>query len=125
VTLKRAAALAAAAGGLVLAQVAGMAVVAATGLPIPGAVAGLLLMLAALAAWGRIPLALSDLAALLLRHLNLFFVPAGVGLMAHLDLLARDGAALIIAIGVSTLVGMAVAAAVFVWASNPVSGGGR
>ena len=42
--------------------------------------------------------------------------------MAHLALLARDGAALTVAIILSTLAGLVVAAAVFLWARNKSSG---
>lgn len=101
---------------LVAAQTIGTALVQGLGIPVPGAVAGLVLMLAALTFAGSVPQGLGTLADLLLRHLNLFFVPAGVGLMAHLALLARDGGALLVAISVSTLAGLVVAGAVFVWA---------
>lgn len=109
-------ALALAGGGaaaLVAAQAAGTALVTALGIPVPGAVAGLLLLLAGLMVLGRVPEGLGRVADLLLRHLNLFFVPAGVGLMAHLALLARDGAAIAVAVVLSTLAGLAVAGWVF------------
>nr|WP_280179156.1 CidA/LrgA family protein [Pyruvatibacter mobilis] len=107
---------------LILAQIIGTAAMQGLGLPIPGPVAGLVLLLGVLAVSGGIPAGLGRLADLLLRHLNLFFVPAGVGLMAHLALLARDGAALTVAIILSTLAGLVVAAAVFLWARNKSSG---
>lgn len=107
---------------LVAAQLIGTALMQGLGVPIPGAVAGLLLMLVALAVAGGVPEGLGRLADLLLRHLNLFFVPAGVGLMAHLALLARDGGALMAAIAVSTLAGLAVAGVVFVWARKRSGG---
>ena len=107
---------------LVAAQLIGTALMQGLGVPIPGAVAGLLLMLVALAVAGDVPEGLGRLADLLLRHLNLFFVPAGVGLMAHLALLARDGGALMAAIAISTLAGLAVAGVVFVWARKRSGG---
>ena len=107
---------------LVAAQLIGTALMQGLGVPVPGAVAGLLLMLVALAVAGRVPEGLGRLADLLLRHLNLFFVPAGVGLMAHLALLARDGGALMAAIAVSTLAGLAVSGVVFVWARKRSGG---
>jgi putative effector of murein hydrolase LrgA (UPF0299 family) len=108
----------AAALALILSQMVGTAAMQGLGLPIPGPVAGLVLLLGVLAVTGGIPQSLGKLADILLRHLNLFFVPAGVGLMAHLALLARDGAALMAAITLSTLAGLVVAAAVFLWARN-------
>ncbi len=101
---------------LVAAQLVGTAFMQGMSIPVPGAVAGLLLMLLALAIAGGVPDGLGRMSDFLLRHLNLFFVPAGVGLMAHLGLLARDGGPLVIAIVVSTLAGLVVAGLVFVWA---------
>lgn len=116
-------AFAGAAAALVAAQLVGTYAMSALGLPIPGAVAGLLVLLAGLAVLRQLPDALDDVATLLLRHLNLFFVPAGVGLMAHLALLARDGGALAVAITLSTLAGLVVAAFVFMWANKGVPDG--
>lgn len=107
------------AAALVAAQAAGTALVTVLGIPVPGAVAGLLLLLAGLMALGRVPEGLGRVADLLLRHLNLFFVPAGVGLMAHLALLARDGAAIAVAVVLSTLAGLAVAGWVFMRLAAP------
>jgi len=107
---------------LVTAQLIGTALMQGLGLPIPGAVAGLLILLAAMAATGGVPEGLGRVADFLLRHLNLFFVPAGVGLMAHLALLARDGSALMVAIIVSTLAGLVVAGVVFTWARRRMGG---
>lgn len=112
----KAAALAGAALTLIAAQLIGTAIMQGLGVPIPGAVAGLLLLLLALAVAGSVPDGLGNLADFLLRHLNLFFVPAGVGLMAHLALLARDGGPLMVAILVSTFAGLSVSALVFTWA---------
>lgn len=59
-------------------------------LPIPGSVAGMLLLAAALRL-GWIPeRAMQPAAELLIRHLALLFVPAGVGVMVYADLLARE-----------------------------------
>ncbi|CDO60129.1 Antiholin-like protein LrgA [Candidatus Phaeomarinobacter ectocarpi] len=114
--MRLAAALFGGAIALIAAQLVGTAFMQGMGIPVPGAVAGLILMLVALAIVGGVPNGLGKLSDLLLRHLNLFFVPAGVGLMAHLGLLARDGGPLMIAIVVSTLAGLVVAGVVFVWA---------
>jgi putative effector of murein hydrolase LrgA (UPF0299 family) len=103
---------------LVTAQLVGTAFMQGMGIPVPGAVAGLILMLVALALAGGVPDGLGKVSDVLLRHLNLFFVPAGVGLMAHLGLLARDGGPLMIAIVVSTLAGLVVAGFVFLWAKK-------
>lgn len=116
--IRLAAALSGGAVALIAAQLVGTAFMQGLEIPVPGAVAGLILMLVALALAGGVPDGLGRLSDLLLRHLNLFFVPAGVGLMAHLGLLARDGGPLMVAIVVSTLAGLVVAGVVFVWAKK-------
>ena len=49
-------------------------------------------------------------AELLLAHLSLLFVPIGVGVILHLDLVAEHGLKLLAVIVLSTWVGMAVTA---------------
>jgi len=95
-------------------QLAGEALVAATGLPLPGPVAGMALMFAGLMLAG-LPEGLARIADTLLGHLALLFVPAGVGVMLHLPLLARDGAAIGVALVASTLATIAVTALVMRW----------
>lgn len=95
---------------LLLLQAAGEALVQAAGWPLPGPVLGLLMLLAAL----RIPALRAPVAAiaqLLLGHLSLLFVPVGVGVITHLELLDRHGLRLLAVIGVSTVLGLAVTAA--------------
>jgi holin-like protein len=70
-------------------QLAGDRLAAWTHAPIPGSVIGMVLLTAALESdllpmrWVR------DTADLLLRHLVLFYVPAGVGLVAYVDVFRR------------------------------------
>lgn len=92
---------------LLLFQAAGEAFAHATRLPLPGPVVGLVLLLAGLR-WERIRQPVAACADLLLGHLSLLFVPVGVGVITHLDLVAAHGAALVAAIVVSTWVGLAV-----------------
>ena len=47
---------------------------------------------------------------MLLAHLSLLFVPVGVGVITHLDLVSRYGGQLIAVIVLSTWIGMAVTA---------------
>jgi holin-like protein len=49
----------------------------------------------------------------LLGHLSLLFVPAGVGIVGHLDRLGGHGPALMLAIVVSTVLAITVGALVF------------
>jgi putative effector of murein hydrolase LrgA (UPF0299 family) len=102
---------------LVLAQLAGEEIAARFGLPVPGMVLGLALLLAALAARARrlgaaraVPAGLDGVARGLHAHFGLLFVPAGADIVSHLDLLAREGGAILAAVIGSTLVGIAVAA---------------
>ena len=62
--------------------------VIAFGLPIPGPVVGMALLFVSLIVRGSVTEELGSTANGLLRHLSLLFVPAGVGVMAHL---ARHG----------------------------------
>lgn len=102
-------------GGLCVALLAGGELAAFAGVPVPGAVMGLLLLLAGLFIANKMPAALEDMAGLLIRHLNLFFVPAGVGLMAYAALVAKDIWPILAALFISTLLGLAVTAFVFKW----------
>jgi holin-like protein len=96
---------------LLLLQAAGEALTHALRLPIPGPVVGLILLLPALQLRViREPVIVA--ADLLLAHLSLLFVPVGVGVIMHLDMLSRYGLQLALAIVVSTWVGMATTALV-------------
>ena len=75
---------------LLLLQTAGEALAHTFGLLVPGPVLGLMLLLLALQArWVRAPIQAG--AELLLAHLSLFFVPIGVGVITHLDLVTVYG----------------------------------
>jgi holin-like protein len=62
-------------------QCLGEALVFLSGFPVPGPVAGMLLLLATLVAWPRLHDTVEQGANELLRHLSLLFVPAGVGIV--------------------------------------------
>ena len=77
----------------------------ALGLPIPGPVIGLLLLLVAL----RLPsiqASVGEAANFLLSHLSLLFVPVGVGVMTHLGLLEAHGGRVVAVIVLSTWLGL-------------------
>jgi len=97
---------------LLLFQCLGEALVFVFGLPIPGPVAGMLVLLAALVAWPRLHAVIESGANELLRHLSLLFLPAGVGIIAA----AASGSGHWLAIGAavvtSTLATLAVTALV-------------
>lgn len=91
-------------------QLVGEAAVAALGVPVPGPVVGMVLLLVALMIHGAIPDDLGRTADALLSHLSLLFVPAGVGVMTHATLLGRDWPAVSAALLISTLLTVAVTA---------------
>ncbi|MEP7302807.1 MAG: CidA/LrgA family protein [Caldimonas sp.] len=94
---------------LLLFEAAGEGLVLVLKLPFPGPVVGLVLLLVGLRwAWIREPAQAA--AELLLAHLSLLFVPVGVGVVTHLDLVSRYGAQLIAVVVLSTWIGMAVTA---------------
>jgi len=71
-------------------QLLGEILVRLLGLPLPGALAGMLLLLAALLLLGRVPQALEQTAGGLLRNMMLLFIPAVAGVMLHFDRIARE-----------------------------------
>lgn len=88
-------------------------------LPVPGMVLGLGALLALLALRTRLygtaralPEGLGSVAGSLHAHLGLLFVPAGVGILAHGDLLAAEGTAILAAVITSTVIGIAVTGAI-------------
>jgi holin-like protein len=96
---------------LLLLQAAGELLTRVLALPFPGPVVGMVLLLFALR-WAPLREPIAAAAEFLLAHLSLLFVPVGVGVVTHLDIVARDGLALLAVVVVSTWVGMAVTAVV-------------
>ena len=95
------------------------------GLPVPGPVIGLLLLVASCSLRPRLAEMLRPVTLGLLGNLSLFFVPAGVGVVAHLGEFRSDGLAIALALTVSTALAIAVAALVFVWVVRATGGQGE
>jgi putative effector of murein hydrolase LrgA (UPF0299 family) len=93
-------------------QLAGELITRFSGLPVPGPVAGMVILFTLLAIKGSVPDDIGAVADTLLRHLALLFVPAGVGVMAHLGLLGQDWLPISVALVGSTLATIAVTALV-------------
>ncbi len=91
-----------------LCQFVGELIARGLGLPLPGAVVGLALLLVILIARSGPDPALRDTSNGLLRHLSLLFVPAGVGIVTELDALERNWFAILVSIVVSTAATLAV-----------------
>jgi putative effector of murein hydrolase LrgA (UPF0299 family) len=117
---------------ILLCQLAGEVFVRGLGLPMPGPVVGLLLLLVLLLARDRLkvlargPLqqdGVENASRGLLAHLSLLFVPAGVGVVQKLDLIAEHGIAIIVGLAVSVVVTLLVTVATFLFASRLMARG--
>ena len=97
-------------GLLLLFWLAGEGVVRATGLPLPGGVVGMGLMLALLAAQRLRPGSVRRGAQALLGEMLLFFVPAVLALVNHRELLGVVGLKLLAVIVLGTIAVMATTA---------------
>ena len=99
--------------GLLLFQLLGEAASQALVLPVPGPVLGMVLLAGFLIARGAVSRELEQAADFLLRQLSLFFVPAAVGVMANGQKIAREWLPLGASVVGSTVLTIAVTAAVF------------
>ncbi|MCK5165900.1 MAG: CidA/LrgA family protein [Rhodospirillaceae bacterium] len=83
-------------------------------LPLPGPVVGMGLLFLTLLIKGNLPEGLKKTSQGLLSHLSLLFVPAGVGVMMHMHLLANEWQAISVALVASTALTVLITAAVMV-----------
>jgi holin-like protein len=97
---------------LLLFQLIGETIARLGGLPLPGPVIGMALLFLTLTLRGNLPDSLRVTAGWLLQHLSLLFVPAGVGVVLYLSLIADQWAAISVSLLVSTVVTIAVSALV-------------
>ncbi|TFF27765.1 CidA/LrgA family protein [Jiella endophytica] len=93
---------------ILLCQLAGETISAASGLPLPGPVIGMVILFAVLAIRKGVPKDIGTVGDTLLSNLSLLFVPAGVGIMQHAARLEAEALPVVTAIVVSTLVTIAV-----------------
>ncbi len=112
---------------ILLCQLAGEVFVRGLNLPMPGPVIGLLLLLVLLLARDRFKIlargplqqdGVENASQSLLAHLSLLFVPAGVGVVQKLDLIAEHGIAIIVILAASVVVTLVVTVATFRLASR-------
>jgi holin-like protein len=117
---------------ILLCQLIGEVIVRGLGLPMPGPVLGLLFLLLLLLARDRFALlaigplsggGVENASRVLLANLSLLFVPAGVGVVQKLDLLAEHGIAIIVVLAVSVVVTLLATVATFVLASRLMTRG--
>lgn len=112
---------------ILLCQLAGEVIVRGLKLPMPGPVVGLLFLLLLLLARDRFavlargPLqqnGVESASRVLLANLSLLFVPAGVGVVQKLDLVAAHGIAIAVVLALSVLLTLLVTVATFLVASR-------
>jgi holin-like protein len=90
-------------------QLAGEILVAVSGILVPGPLVGLVLMLAWLHYHGGPSDELTATASALVNYLGLYFLPAGVGIIAYGAVIARDGLAVALAILISAFLSIVFA----------------
>jgi holin-like protein len=99
---------------LLVFQLAGEFLAQILALPLPGPVIGMALLLIAFLIAKRAPDWLEPVADGLLRHFSLLFVPASVGLVQYLDRIGAEWLPILLALIVSTILGIAASALTFV-----------
>ncbi len=120
---------------ILLCQLAGEVIVRSLALPMPGPVVGLLFLLLLLLARDRFSILArgplqddgvenASRGLLLLANLSLLFVPAGVGVVQKLDLVAAHGIAIVAVLAISVVVTLLVTVATFLLASRLLARGG-
>jgi holin-like protein len=119
-------------GLILLCQLAGEVIVRGLALPMPGPVVGLVFLLVLLLARDRFavlargPLQQDGVESAsrgLLAHLSLLFVPAGVGVMQKLDVVADHGIAIAAVLAISVVVTLLVTVTTFLAASRLLARG--
>src|SRR6516164_10062585 len=97
---------------LLMFQFAGEMIRAVTGLPVPGPVIGMVLLLLALLAKLPVPAGIHATSRKLLAYLGLLFVPAGAGVVTRLPMIGAHWLPIVIAVVGSTIITMVITALV-------------
>ena len=97
---------------LLIFQLVGEVTARGFNLPIPGPVLGMLFLFIALMIKGGPGKELQGTSQTLLQHLSLLFVPAGTGIMVHLNRVANEWLPLLLSLVISTLATLVVTALV-------------
>jgi holin-like protein len=117
---------------ILLCQLAGEVFVRGLGLPMPGPVIGLMILLGLLLARDRFALlargplqgdGVESVSRVMLANLSLLFVPAGVGVVQKLNLVAEHGIALLAVLAISVMVTLLVTVASFLVVSRLMAHG--
>lgn len=99
---------------LLLCQLIGESLTRGLALPVPGPVLGMALLLVGCLLSPRLAARVMPTAQGLLVHLSLLFVPAGVGVISHLDVLGGAGPALLLVLVISTALALVASVLTFV-----------
>jgi holin-like protein len=117
---------------ILLCQLAGEVFVRALALPLPGPVVGLMLLLLLLLARDRFAVVargplqsggVEHASRFLVANLSLLFVPAGVGVVQKLDLVAEHGIAFLGVLAISVVATLLVTVVTFLAASRVLARG--
>jgi holin-like protein len=102
-------------------DVAGEVLARVADVPLPGPVIGMVLFFVALVAMRDRASHVERGAALLLRHMSFFFVPAGVGVITQLDVFRAEWRPIVVALVASTWLGLIAAAGAFALTARATS----
>ena len=97
-------------------QAVGQALIRWLALPISGPIAGMILLFLFLCVRGGLSQPMNSATTASLRHMSLLFIPAGAGLMVHMDAFRQEWTAIILAVTggtVCTLIATALSLRVF------------
>ena len=112
---------------ILICQLIGEVIVRGLRVPVPGPVVGLALLFVVLITRDRFPIlargplrdnAVEGAVKGMLAHLSLLFVPAGVGVVQQLELLAHHGRAIFVILAASVLVTLVVTVGTFLITSR-------
>lgn len=95
-------------------QLAGEVTVRGLGLPVPGPVLGLILLVLMLGAMPKLAERARPTTVVILANLSFLFVPAGVGVIGNFEVLSQDGIVLLIILTLSTVFSMLAAVGTFI-----------
>ena len=119
---------------ILICQLIGEVIVHGLGVAVPGPVVGLVLLLLLLLLRDRFPMfsrgplrdeGVEQASRGLLANLSLLFVPAGVGVVQKLDLLAEHGIAIMTVLAISVVVTLLVTVATFLVTSRLMARSGK
>src|SRR6476659_9091476 len=104
---------------IIVLQLIGEGIVQVSGLPVPGAIIGLVLLYVILVLRGEIPDEMSRTSGFLLQNLGVLFLPAGVGVMAYLPMIATQWCGVLRVLLVPVAATSAITGFVVTWRSPP------